>query len=164
MRAAFVIWQLLSPPRLWSDAVVTHTASQDPKTGPVRVWQPELKKSKSNSVWSDPLSSQSSLTFSQSLFHPHKDQGKIRDSASQNIPPPASSRNLPLTVLCLLALPVPEKKKKKEKKSLYVVQLIQACCFPTQSSAHCTNCLPSQLLLKAQRQDGDHPGRNKSSL
>lgn len=51
-----------------------------------------------------------------------------------------------------------------KKKPLYVVQLTHACSLPTQSSAHCTNHFPSQLLLKAQRQDGDQPERNKTSL
>lgn len=106
IRAAFAHWPLflLPDPGRWSLLQLLRTPQPDLKS--LATWTQEKQKQLSV-VWSSFLP-QSSWTSSQSLFYPHKDQGKIRDCLP-DIPPPASSRNLPLTVLCLLALPVPKK-------------------------------------------------------
>lgn len=132
--------------------------SQDPKTWPVRIWQPALKKS--NSVWSGSHISQPLPSLLVKSVLPsqrwRQDKSTLPPRTFHHLLQAGISPCLSCVFLLFLWL--------KKKKSLYVIQLTQACCLSTQSSAHCTNHLPSQLLLKAQRQGGDQPGRNKTGL
>lgn len=87
-------------------------------------------------------------------LYPYKDEGQIRVIYLPEHSTSCSKEDsAPACPGCPLAL------TGAKKKSLSVVQLTQACCLPTQNSAH-----HHQLLLKAQRQDGQQPGRNKTGL